>query len=228
MIWVPNISIIIIGWVLQTLIIMGFIWFKKYKILDESYNCWLLTGLRGLLFTIFAVFALIFFDSNIKILFFGVEGYVNISLHLTSIILTFIIAIQIMIGILLVKPNLKGIISFLALFITFVTLWDYYFNIMDLSKFNLFDSKYSVFLVGIVFPILVGVITSIILTIVEFFIKRKKLNLRIIDIVFWDKQIIVKKIFNIRFNIILWFLITIELILNLQGLSILLWLTVFF
>jgi len=228
MIWVPNISTIIIGWVLQTLIMIGFIWFKKYKILEEYYSCWLLTGLRGLLFIIFSVFALMFFDSNIKILFFGVESYVTISLHLTSIILTFIIAIQIMIGILFVKPNLKGIISFLAVFITFIILWDYYFDIMDISKFDLFDSNYSVFLLGIVFPILVGTVTSIILTVGEFFIKRKKLNLRFINTTFWDKQIIVKKIFNIKFNIILWFFITTELILNLQGLSLLLWLTVFF
>ncbi|MHA1292336.1 MAG: hypothetical protein ACTSQJ_06675 [Promethearchaeota archaeon] len=227
MFWIPNITTILLAWVVQCIILSGYVWFDKLRIPEESYDCWLIKGLRAFIFIFLTVFAFIFIDTNIKIIFYNVEGYGNISLHLASIILTFLLSAEILIGVLLVAPNRKGIITFIAVLSCFIYLSQFYLVSANDTQLDFFGTKYSALLIILVFPIFVGILTALILILVEILLKKAKSNDRLEDKPFWNIQLKAKKIFDTKFNIILWALISTELILNLQGMSLLLWLTIF-
>ncbi|MGV9202600.1 MAG: hypothetical protein ACOC44_01080 [Promethearchaeia archaeon] len=221
----PNITTILIAWILQSSILSGFVWFDKYRNPSKQYTCWLLRGMRGFFFIVLTTFSLIFIDTNIKILFLGIIGYGNIYLHLASLILTFILAGQIIIGAVFIAPNRKGIVTFSAVLGTFIFLW--YINLPKTSPeaLNLFDSKYSILLIAVLIPLLIGASVAIIMVCCEVILDKVRDDKDISDMPFYDRTKRFKSIFNWKFNIFLWALITTELILNLQGLSMFLWLT---
>jgi len=217
----------ILAWLVQCIILSGYVWFDKFRIPDESYSCWLIRGMRGFIFIFFTVISLIMIDTNVKLLM-GVAGYGNITLHLASVILTFILVAEIIIGAVFVAPNRKGIITFAAVLSLFIYLSQFYLIDADPNELDLFGTKYSALIVIIVFPILVGIIVAITLTIIELIFKKIKSEREVYDKPFWNIQEKAKNIFSFRFNFILWALLTAELILNLEGMSLLLWLTIFF
>lgn len=216
------------AWLVQCAILSGYIWLEKFKKSGEFYSFWLIKGLRGFVFVVFIVFALIFIDTNVKLIFFGIAGYGNFTLHLASIVLTFILTAEIISYAFLISPNLKGIIIFCLISIFFLYLFEFYLNEVVLSEIAIFDLKYFAIFMEVIFPILVGSIASLVLTGIEIVLKKAKPNNNLLNKRFWNAQIKGKRIFNARFNFILWVLITVELILNLQGLSLLLWITLLF
>jgi hypothetical protein len=148
--------------------------------------------------------------------------------HLASIVLTFILAAEIIIYAFFFAPNLKGIIVLCCILIFFIYLFEFYLNEIVLSEIAIFDLKYFAIFMEVIFPILVGSIASLVLTGIEIVLNKAKPNNNLLNKRFWNAQIKGKRIFNARFNFILWVLITVELILNLQGLSLLLWITLLF
>ncbi|MHA1148871.1 MAG: hypothetical protein ACTSR8_11595 [Promethearchaeota archaeon] len=224
MFWVPNITTILVAWIVQSIILFGYIWFEKLRKPEESYDCWLILGLRGFIFIVFFVLALMFIDSNVKV-FLGVIGYSNIFLHLSSIILTFILSAEIIIGVILVAPNRKGVITFGTVLGSFIYYWQFYLNQVDLNEIDVFGSKYSALGVGLLLPITVGFITVIILVVIELIYNKFKPDNRYTDEPFWNIQIKVKSFIDFKFNLILYLLITVELILNLQGMSLTFWIS---
>ncbi|MHA1273135.1 MAG: hypothetical protein ACTSQS_06820 [Promethearchaeota archaeon] len=227
MFWIPNITAIMIAWFIQSAILVGYVWFDKFSNPDQSYNCWLIRGLRSIVFILFTIFSFMFIDTNIKILIFGIIGYENIYLHLASIILTFILGTEIIIGSTFVAPNRKGLIGFSAVLISFIYFWEFYLISADLNQLDFFGSKYSAFSIGILLPMLIGLTIAGITTFIEFILNRKS-DRKFEDKPFWNIQKKFKIYFGLKFNLILWILITAELLLNLQGLSLLLWLTFIF
>ncbi len=228
MFWIPNALIVIIAWIVQCLILGGFLWFEKLRIPEQNYTCWLIRGMRTVLFIVFTVLSFAFIDTNIKILFMGIIGYQNLSLHIASIVLTFILGGELLISALLVNPNRKKIIIFGVMIIYFVYFWYFYLNTTDLSQFSLLDSKYSAAIASIFFPILVGVVAASALTGAELVLKKAIPKKRIDDKPFWNIQVKVKSFFDLRFNLILWGLISAEMILNFQGMSLSFWISYLF
>lgn len=222
MFWIPNITTMLLAWIMQSVILSGFIWFDKMRKPSESYTCWLVRGLRGGVFIIFGVFSLVFIDTNLKILVFGIIGYGNIMLHMTSIILTFVLAIEFLFVSTFVAPNRKGLSTFGIIVSYFIFFWYIFLPSANYSELNLFSSKYSVFLAGVLFPILIGIVSAFILTFIELIV-RKYQNETFKDTPFYNIQVSAKKKLNLKFNLLLWGLITTELLLNLQGMSLLIW-----
>jgi len=207
---------------------MGFVWFDKYRKPEESYDCWLVRGMRGFAFIFFTVIAFMFIDTNIKLLM-GIAGYGNFSIHLASMILTFILAAHIIIGVVFVAPNRKGVITFIAVLITFIILWEFIFiDIETVNLLGLDTSGTDLFIIGILFPVVIGMLVAITLAVVEGIMNKTKSERTIEDKPFWNKQIQAKKIASFKFNLIMWIIITAELILNMQGLSLLFWITFFY
>lgn len=224
MIWIPNVVTVIFAFVIQIMIVTGYLWFPKYRNPEESYNCWLIRGMRAFVFLFFVTMALVFVDTNIKLIL-GIVGYRNFTLHLASIILTFLIAIQVIIGAVFVRPNRKGLICFALVIGVFIYVSQFYFVGLEVDDFDFVGGDYGAFIFIIGIPILVGLIAAIILTSFELILKRVKKDSRIEDKPFWNKQVKAKKFFSFKFNIILYGLITAEFILNLQGMSLLFWIT---
>ena len=223
MFWVPNGVNVIIGWIALCIIMGGYVWFEKFRHPEESYDCWLIKGLRAVAFIFFAVFSLLFIDTNINILFFGIIGYGNLALHLASIILTFLLAFELLFGVLFVAPNRKGLLTFAGVLGYFIYYWEVYLNQAKLEEINLFGSKYSGFMAGIFFPALVGIAIASILTLMEYIYGRLNSDRSVEDKPFWNIQVKAKTIFSMKFNLLLWILFSAELILNLQGISLLYW-----
>ena len=182
--------------------------------------------MRGFVFIVFVVLSLIFIDTNIKYIFFGVAGYSNVLQFLATVILTSILAIQIIIVVVLVAPNRKGIITFCSVLVTFLILWEFILGDQDFLGIIIINSEGSASIASLIFPILVGIVTASILTALEEALKKYKSEEKYSDTPFWNIQAKAKKIFDVKFNLILWALITTELILSLQGISLLLWLTI--
>ena len=225
MFWIPNITTIILAWLVQCVILSGHIWFEEFKKLEKIHFNWLIKGLQGFIFVVFTVVAMVFIDTNIKLIFFGIAGYGNFVIYISSIVLTFVLTAEIIMHAFLIAPNLKGIITFCFISIFFLYWFEFYLNEANLGEMGIIDLKYSAIIVGIIFPILVGLIGSLVLTGIEIILKKVKPFNSLLYKQFWNMQVITKRIFNIRFNFVLWALITVELILNLQGLSLLLWIT---
>jgi len=226
--WIPNITTIILAWLVQCVILSGHIWFEEFKKLEKIHFNWLIKGLQGFIFVVFTVVAMVFIDTNIKLIFFGIAGYGNFVIYISSIVLTFVLTAEIIMYAFLIAPNLKGIIIFCFISIFFLYWFEFYLNEANLGEMGIIDLKYSAIIVGIIFPILVGLIGSLVLTGIEKILKKVKPFNSLLYKQFWNMQVITKRIFNIRFNFVLWALITVELILNLQGLSLLLWITLLF
>lgn len=227
MFWVPNITTIIIAWIIQCVILSGYIWFEKFRKPEESYDCWLIRGMRGVIFIVFFVLALVLIDTNVKILM-GIIGYSNIFLHLSSIILNFILAAEIIIGVIGVAPNKKGIITFTIILGFFLYFWEFYLDQVNLYELDVFGSKYSALAVGILLPMLIGAITALVLVVIEGLYNKKNSEKKYIDKAFWNIQVKAKKVFDIKFNLILYALLSAEFILNLQGMSLSIWVSYIF
>ncbi len=226
--WIPNALTVIIAWIVQCIILGGFLWFEKLRKPDQNYTCWLIRGIRSIFFIVFTVLSFVFIDTNLKIIILCIMGYQNLSLHLASIILTFILAAELLISALIVNPNRKKIIIFAVMIVYFVYLWEFYLSTTDLNQFTFFDSKYSAAIASIFFPILVGVIAASFLTGAEFVLYKVQSKKRIVDKPFWNIQIKIKSFFDLRFNLILWGLLSAEMILNFQGMSLSFWISYLF
>ena len=135
------------------------------------------------------------------------------------------LAAEIIIGVIVVAPNRKGIITFSSVLTFFIYFWQFYLNAVNLNELDYFGSKYSALGVGIILPILVGIITALILVFLEAIYNSLKQDNRYTDNPFWNIQVKVKSIISFKFNLILYLLITAEMILNFQGLSLTFWMS---
>lgn len=227
MFWLPNITTIIIAWVLECIILGGYVWFEKFNLPGEEYQCWLVRGARALAFISMTTLSFLLIETDLKI-FLGVMGYGNFFQHLASVLLTLILSIQIIIGTVLTKPNLKGIITFGSILSSFLIFILFLIPAQNSNQINVFGDTYSALEMSILIPVLIGIIVSAVISLLEMLLYKRKEELSFFSKPIWDIQHKIKKIFSLRFNLILYALITTELLLNLQGLSLLLWLTMFF
>ena len=228
MYWIPTVTTVLLAFLVQIMIMVGYAWFPKFRKPKESYNCWLLRGFRSVAFLFLIVSALTFIDTNIKYIFFGVAGYNNIFTYLAAILLTFVLAAEIIIGVVFIAPNRKGLITFTIVLVVYLYLSQFYIVQVNSLEIEIFGGTYDAFLVIMILPILIGMITAFILTLIEMLLNLINKEKRIEDKPFWNKQEKAKKVFNLYFNLILYGLITAEFILNLEGMSLLLWLTYLF
>lgn len=227
MFWIPNISTITIAWVVQSLIFYILIISKNVDWLKNNQNHWMIKAVRSSCYIAFAGISLVFIDTNMKLLIFLNLGYGYLVLHLASIVLTFILAIEILLFTTFLKPTIKKLITFFIMLISFLILFEFYLNMTDLNHINILGSKYSIMVFSMTFPILIGFITSFILTLLNFLYIKYFKQTDLINKPFWNKEQAMKRYFNLKFLFLNWILISLELILNLQGLSLFLWLTLF-
>ena len=80
------------GFIFLTVNLIGYLWLGKLKP-KKVWSRYLLNSLRAVLFSMFAYYAILYLDSIVKILGFGVLGYGNIWFHATGLILMFLLAV---------------------------------------------------------------------------------------------------------------------------------------
>ena len=206
----------IFAFIVQSVILSGYLfWAPKVRNPENSYDCWLVRGLRGIFFIIICYFSFIFIDTSIKILFLGVYGYGNITLYLASCVLLLVLGVEIIIGVVWISPNIKSLSTFIVMLILFI----YQFEIERVVFFEDYDVMIR--------PMLYASIFVIIFTLIyEIYRKLKPEGFE--DKPFWSFEKQFKQVFNWKLNLILWGLISAEMILMIEGYSLLFWLSFFF
>ncbi len=216
MTFINNYFAMIYAIIFQSVLLSGyFFWAPKARNPEKLYNCWLVLGLRGVFFVIGCYLGFIFLDTSIKILFLGVYGYGNISFHITSCILLLVLGIELIIGAVFVAPTLKSITTFIVM----LTLFIYYFEINQVVVHEDLDKIFIPMFYAIAFLIIITLIYEI---------YRKLKTKGFEDKELWNFERKFKRIFNWKFNLILWILLSIEIILMIEGYSLFFWLSYIF
>ncbi len=166
-------------------------------------------------------------DTNIKLILLVINGNGNIAIHLASIVLTSILAVELVIFIVISELNLKKLIIFGMVTGFFLFLFEFYLNVVNLNEINILGSNYSVMVFALGAPIIIGMLTSLILTLIIFFLKKANKSASVLIKPFWSFKEQLKPKIGLKFQALFWILLTTELLLNLQGLSLLLWITYF-
>jgi hypothetical protein len=203
-----SVYLTILGWIIWTVILGGLIWAPKLAHADQKYTCPLVIGLRGLLFSVFTYWALISFDSLIKILFLGQIGYGNIGYYLFPVFLALISGILILIGSVFVAPTRKTILGFIFILIVF----GYY--IWGIGNSNLPE------LGSLFIPLVSLLVFEVILTAIYLFIRLIFKNRKIEDTPLWDISEKYKAFFRPKLILAFWIMYSIEIFLLFGGYSI--------
>ncbi|MHA1725305.1 MAG: hypothetical protein ACTSXH_10755 [Promethearchaeota archaeon] len=223
MFWIPNITTIVLAWLIQCFILSGFILSRYLEWNTQNANHWLIKGIRGSFYLTFTSFSLVLLDTNVKLMIFLIKYDTPLAPHLSSIILTSFLAIELLTLILFLIPNLKKVIIFGVMLIVFLITFEFYLNVIDLTQVNVFSSNYSPMLFAIGVPIIFGFITYLFLTSINLFFKNSQKLTAILNEPFWNKIEKMNRIWELKVQFIIWFLLSLEVILNLEGLSLLSW-----
>ena len=216
MTFINNYFAIIYAFIFQSVILSGYLfWIPKVRKAEKSFNCWLVLGLRAIFFVIGCYLGFIFLDTSIKILFLGVYGYGNFTFHITSCILLLILGVELIIGAVFVAPTLKSITTFVVMLTFFI----YHFEIEQVVVHEDLDKIFIPMFYTFVYLLIVTLIY-------EIYRKFKPEGFE--DKELWNFERKFKKIYNWKFNLIMWILISTELILMIEGYSILFWLSYLF
>ncbi len=223
MFWIPNITTLVLAWLIQCIILSRFILTRHFTWINQNTKHWLIKGGKIFFQLTLANFSLILLDTSVKLIILLIRYDTPLAPHLSSIILTCFLAIELLTLILVLTPNLKKIIIFSVMLIVFLMVFEFYLNVANLDELNVFGSKYSPMLFGMGVPLMFGIMTSIFFTLTRIFFKNCQNLLARLTTPFWNKTEKMNKIWKEKPQFIIWILLSGEVILNLQGLSLLSW-----
>ncbi|MHA1819669.1 MAG: hypothetical protein ACTSU2_04330 [Promethearchaeota archaeon] len=206
---------VFLGFFITMFLMVGLIWFEKIKKPREKYNCPLILGLRGLLFSAFTYWGILMWDSVIKIAFFGGLSHGNLNFYLASLILMAVLGSLLIIGSVFTAPTLKTLIVF-----TFALIISIYQ--LDINPEIIFNQQerailFSPIITIIEFQIIVEVLFDLL-----YYLLMKKNPLKIKPL--WDMSDKFKKFMSWKIYLLLYILFSLEAILKMEGFSLLFWL----
>jgi len=208
---------VIFGFIFLTGILLGYLWLSKV----EPKRIWIkyiMYSLRGVLFSLFTYYAILFLDSVIKVLGFGVLGYGNIWFHATGLILMLLLATCFLFIAVFNAPTYQTFFTFICILAFCLYFFEYHLSVFSVGERDtLFRSPYVAIL------ILVG--TNLIT--LPFRIIKYKRHSTLEFKKLWDISEKTKKIINFKSVMVLWAFFAVETILQLEGLSILYWIGLF-
>ncbi|MHA1684551.1 MAG: alpha/beta hydrolase family protein [Promethearchaeota archaeon] len=197
--------------------VAGHAWAEKARDPDKEYQCPVLTGFRAVYFIFATVLCLIFVDTFVKEVFFGVLGYGNIMHALGILVVLLVLAIQAIVGSAFVAPTRKGLITFASVLVTFIYLWEFYYP-------NSSTGLESAMIQGLMIPFVVGVVVQTTTsTIHKIYLAAKRGGRK--DKRIWDIRKQYKTIFSLKFTVVLWLLVVLDLLLSFDGHGLLSWLS---
>ncbi|MHA1371599.1 MAG: hypothetical protein ACTSRA_18000, partial [Promethearchaeota archaeon] len=199
-------------------VLAGYAWAEKAKKPDDEYNCPVVIGFRAVFFIMATVFGLLFFDTIIKELGFGVLGYGNIMHFIGILIVLGVIGFELILGSVFVAPTRKGLITFVAVDITFIYLWEFYLptRINESLEEDMIQGLYIPFIVGLCVQAISATVHKIYLVIKP----RGKRDKRL-----WNIRPWFKKVFSLKFNVLLYALVMADTLLSFEGYGLLSWLS---
>jgi hypothetical protein len=206
----------LIGLLLSIFLIIGTVWFDWVKP-SNSILYIVFQGFRGILFSIYAYYGFLLLDTVLKIGFFGIISYSNISYHIGSLILMVIFGVMIMIGTVFSAPTKKTIIIFGFLIgISIFFLWTSAGNMILASE------EKSIMYKPVSYILLVTIAVEAVWDTIKFLLKRNPFdNKRIWD---FTENKNFRRFFNIKVYFILWILFSIETLLKMEGMGLFYWL----
>ncbi|MBD3354115.1 MAG: hypothetical protein GF364_21720 [Candidatus Lokiarchaeota archaeon] len=208
----PNFALIA-GIICSSCIIVGQVWFRNAKIPDNKIIQLIYKGIRALSFTVTVFFALLLWDFVVKVGFFGILSYNNISYHLAALILSAVFASLVIFGAIFTAPTIKTLISFAGMIVIFIFFYWIRIDILMLEEAGMLTIPIPYLFIPVVVVELVSIIVKLLLKKPIF--KFKKL---------WDVSEKYKEKINLKIWIIFWLLFSIDAILKMEGLSLLYWL----
>ncbi|MHA1112157.1 MAG: hypothetical protein ACTSRE_13700 [Promethearchaeota archaeon] len=201
------------GFIFLTLVLIGYLWLSKIEA-KSTWLTYLLGSLRTVLFSLFVYYAILYLDSIVKILGFGVLGYGNIWFHVTGLILMLLLAVSFLFIAVFNAPTYQTFFTFICILGFCLYFFEFYLPEFSIGERDvLFKTPY------IAIAILGG---SNIVTLpfrVINYKKRSTLEFKKL----WDISEKTKKIINFKSILVLWAFFAVETILQLEGLSILYW-----
>lgn len=202
---------VFLGTIMISLTLAFKIWVHNMRKLPKPLEI-IYSGLRGGLFTAGAYASLLMWDSIIKIGFLGILSYGNIVYHITALILMGILSSLVLIAVVFVAPTLKTIINFS--FVIGISIYFFWVNpealLPDYER--IFYEPVLYCLVSVILVEVVFLLTRLIQKKPIF--QEKQL---------WNHSEPFKKKVNKTVLVLLWFCFFVELVLNMEGLSILFW-----
>jgi len=204
---------IFLGTIFLTGNLIGYIWLGKISP-KTPWMEYLIKILRGVLFSVYVYYAILFLDSVVKILGFGVLGYENIWFHAVSLILMLILAVFFLFIAVFNAPTVQTLISFICIVGFCIYYFDFYLPTIFIGEKDVLI-KTPFIAIGI----LIGTnLLTLPLRMLKY-IKKSTLDFDTL----WNISEKVKKAINIKSFLVLWIFFMVESILQLEGLSILYW-----
>ncbi len=207
---------VLTGEVLMLFLLVGTIWWPKSTKPGERYTCPLVVGLRAILFVALVYYGLLFWDTVVKVGFFGILGYGNFSYQLAPLILLAILGTFMILGGVFVAPTRASLVAFGA-----IVIYSMYYLEVKAMTFIGEDGSKTIFYM----PVFVGIGIVVVvegLTLIYRAIRKRRPLLE--TKVLWDISAQFKRVASRRTYIILWILFSVEFILEFEGLSMLYWL----
>ena len=201
------------GFLFLTGNLIGYIWLGKIEV-EKLWLTYILTCLRAVLFSVFAYYAILFLDSVIKILGFGVIGYGNIWFQATGLILMLLLAITFLFIAVFNAPTYQTLFTFACILAFCIYFFEFYLPTIFIGEKDV--------LIRTPFIAIAIMIGSNIISL-PFRLIRYKRHSTLEFNNLWDITEKTKKVINFKSIFVLWVFFMVETILQLEGLSILYW-----
>lgn len=199
-------------------VLIGHLWAQKARDPEKEYNCPVLVFFRAAFFIVSTVFGLIIWDMVIKELVFGVLGYGNLMHYLGIVLVLAVVGTALIWGSVFVAPTRKGLITFAAVLVTFIYLYEVY------SPGLTVELKEESAAYMLIMPIVVGFIVQASTSIAHgIYLKVNREGKK--DKRLWDNRKTFKKIFSLKTTVALWGLIFIDLVLSFEGHGLVSWMS---
>lgn len=202
---------IFLGTIMISLILTFKIWVHNMRKLPKPLEV-IYTGLRGGLFTAGAYASLLMWDSIIKVGFLGILSYGNIVYQITALLLMAILSVLVLLVVIFVAPTLKTFINFSLV----VGISIYYFWV---NPEALLPDYERIFYEPVIYCLISVILVEIVFLIIRLVQKKPIFEEKQL----WNHSEQFKKKVNGTVLMVIWFCFFVELILNMEGLSILYW-----
>lgn len=205
----------ILAFLTQTGVLIGYAWFDKFRTTDDPYDCWMLHGARSLAFSVWSGFGLIFVHTFVQVVLLGAYGYAALLPVVAGSVLVAVAGITYIVGAVLVAPSWKGLVAFGAMVLTFV--YAYYIRLPNAT-----DIDY----VWMLAHVIVGFGTLLVLWVLERVVRHLRASeepYARFQGLLWEKRAVFRRVVNLKTNLVLWVLLTVEVLLNQSGYSLLVW-----
>ncbi|MFX0099842.1 MAG: hypothetical protein ACFFCS_09675 [Candidatus Hodarchaeota archaeon] len=198
-----------VAFLMQTIILIGYIWFPKSRKPEKGYKNKFIQGLRAIPFGLFYFFGLLYVNIFVNIVILGLYPYAAWAQTFPSAIIALVCGIEWMLAGFLVSPNIKSIIS-----CGFITVVYFIFTLVLIPA----DQNNIWQILDVLIYLAMAYVLHFILTLIEFLLKKFKSGFRG-DRKLWDIHVWFKKTFTWKVNFILWIIAFVEGMLSFMGYS---------